>query len=308
MRTIALICFLFILHFNIIGQTYNEFTTEATELYQNKNYQEASKFWDKAFNIHSGLSSDYYNAACTNALAGNKNKAFTQLQKAIKKGWEDIDWLKKDSDLASLRTSKKWTDFNKSIPELKQEYLNSLNLKMKQTLENLRMQDQTIRLLLPDAEKRFGRESEEYKWFRNVLMPRNDSVVLSKITNVLQNKGWMGISEVGELANQTLWLVIQHAPLNIQEKYLPLLEKSATIGESKARYLAFLKDRILMRQGKKQIYGTQSLWNKEKSKNVIWAIADYKTVNQRRKKVGLESIEDYAKNNGYLFDIASQNR
>ena len=84
-------------------------------------------------------------------------------------------------------------------------------------------------------------------------------------------------------------------------------EKSVENGESKARYLAFLKDIILMRKDKKQIYGTQSLWDKEKKKNIIWPTVDYKTVNQRRKKVGLGTIEDYAKNNGFLYEPRSQN-
>lgn len=290
-----------------ISQTYDEYVIQATELYQAKKYQESSKFWDKAFKVHIGFSSDYYNSACTNALAGNRNKAFNHLEKAIKNGWEDIDWMKKDSDFTSLKDSKKWSDFIDNIPKFQKEYFSSLNNKMKQSLENLRMQDQTIRLLLPDAEKRFGRESKEYKWFRNELMPRNDNIVLNKITNILEQNGWMGISEVGELANQTLWLVIQHAPLDIQKKYLPLLEKSVKKGESKARYLAFLQDRILMREDKKQIYGTQSLWNKEKKKNVIWSITDYKKVNKRRKEVGLESVEDYAKKNGFIYEPESQN-
>lgn len=303
MKKILLMFIVFSLSSNFaISQTYDEYVIQATELYQAKKYQESSKFWDNAFKIHDGFSSDYYNSACTNALAGNKKKAFNLLEKAIKNGWEDIDWMKKDSDFASLKDSKRWSEFIDDIPKYRNEHISSLNSKMKQSLENLRMQDQTIRLLLPDAENRFGRESNEYKWFRSELMPRNDSIVLNGITNVLEKNGWMGINEVGELANQTLWLVIQHAPLNIQKKYLPLLEKSVKKGESKARYLAFLQDRILIREDKKQIYGTQSLWDKEKQKNVIWPINDYKTVNQRRKEVGLESIEDYAKNNGFIYE------
>ncbi len=89
--------------------------------------------------------------------------------------------------------------------------------------------------------------------------------------------------------------------MEVQIEYLPLLKESVKKGESKARYLAFLQDRILMRQEKNQIYGTQSFWDKEKRKNVIWPITDYKTVNQRRAKVGLENIEDYAKNNDFLI-------
>ena len=219
MRSLSLILLICILNPDVVSsQTYDEYTIKATELYQNKKYQESSNTWDKAFRIHNGFSTDYYNSACTNALAGNYDKAFDHLEKAIKNGWEDIKWMKEDSDLASLRESKKWENFINNIPAFKQEYLNSLKIKMKRELENLRMQDQTIRILLPDVEQRFGRDSDEYKWFRNELMARNDSIVLSKVSNIIQEWGWMGISEVGELANQALWLVIQHAPLDIQEK------------------------------------------------------------------------------------------
>jgi len=284
------------------GQTYDEYIFQANELYQSKKFGESSKVWDKAFNIHKGYASDYYNSACTKALAGESEKSFDHLRKAIRSGWNDIEWMKKDSDFASIKSTADWQALINQIPELQREYLASLNVEMKNRLEKLRMQDQTIRLLLPDAEKRFGVESEAYQWFRNELMPENDSVVLVDIIKIIDQHGWLGINEVGVLANQTLWLIIQHAPLETQEKYLSYLEKSVAIGESKARYFAFLQDRILMRKSKKQIYGTQSLWNKEKKKNVIWAIADVQNVNKLRKKVGLETIEAYAANSGFLFE------
>ena len=289
------------------SQTYDEHILAANELYAEEEYVESSEFWDKAFLIHTGYASDYYNAACTNALAGNSAKAFRQLEAAVLNGWEDIEWMKKDSDLNSLKKSGDWNDFMAHVPEFLKSYQARLNLPLKEQLEQLRVQDQTIRLLLPDAEARFGRDSEEYGWFRNELMPRNDSIVLESVIALIDQEGWLGISEVGELANQTLWLVIQHAPLAIQETYLPLLENSVSKGESKASYLAFLEDRILMRKKEPQIYGTQSLWDKEKMKNVIWPIWDSADVNQRRREVGLETIEAYAKKSGFVYEPKSDN-
>ena len=295
-----------LLSFTGFAQTYDEFILEANELYQSKSFQQSSKKWEEAFRIHEGFSSDYYNAACTNALAGNSDKAFEQLEKALVNGWEDIDWMQEDSDLENLKESSRWSAFIGKVPELREEYLRSLNIEMKNLLEDLRMQDQTIRLLLPDVEQRFGRESKEYSWFRGDLMSRNDSVVLMKVTEILNTEGWLGISEVGESANQTIWLVIQHAPLAVQQKYLPVLEESVLHGESKAQYLAFLEDRILMRNKEKQRYGTQSLWDKEKKVNVIWPVEDPETVNERRASVGLDTLEEYAANSGFLYEPDSQ--
>ena len=96
--------------------------------------------------------------------------------------------------------------------------------------------------------------------------------------------------------------MIQHAELEIQEKYLPLLKKSVEIEESEVWHLAFLDDRILMRKNKNQTYGSQAFWDKSINKMKIYPIDDLKNVNQRRELIGLEPIEEYAKMNGYVFD------
>ena len=73
-------------------------------------------------------------------------------------------------------------------------------------------------------------------------------------------------------------------------------------GESKGWYLAFLEDRILMSNGKKQIYGSQAKFNQETGKFHIHPIENVETVNEKRKKIGLEPIEEYSEKNGYVFD------
>jgi hypothetical protein len=72
------------------------------------------------------------------------------------------------------------------------------------------------------------------------------------------------------------------------------LEQSVKDGESQAYDLAMLQDRVLMRQGKKQIYGSQVVFNKT-GEPVFYPIEDERNVNARRKKVGLEPLEEYAK-------------
>ena len=57
-----------------------------------------------------------------------------------------------------------------------------------------------------------------------------------------------------------------------------------------------------MRNEKNQTYGSQTTWDKTTGKIKIHPIEDVKNVNDRRKKIGLEPIEEYAKMNGYVFD------
>ncbi|MCZ4408382.1 S41 family peptidase [Cryomorphaceae bacterium 1068] len=168
-------------------------------------------------------------------------------------------------------------------------------------LEMLGIQDQMLRKLLPETEELFGRDSREYKhmW---ALIDQQDSICTKKLLTILEDEGWVGKSRVGPEANQAIWLIIQHASLPTQEKYLPLLIASVREGESEGWQLAYLQDRVSVRKGEKQVYGTQALWDDELKKNVIQPIRDVKNVNERRSEIGLDSIEEHAASNGYLFD------
>ncbi len=54
-----------------------------------------------------------------------------------------------------------------------------------------------------------------------------------------------------------LFLVIQHANLKTQEEYLPVMRESVNNGQAAPQYLAMLEDKVLVKQGKKQMYGSQ---------------------------------------------------
>ena len=45
----------------------------------------------------------WYNLGCSYALSGKTDKAFEALEKAVKLGYDDVEWLEKDEDLDPLR-------------------------------------------------------------------------------------------------------------------------------------------------------------------------------------------------------------
>ncbi|MFK7747076.1 MAG: DUF6624 domain-containing protein [Kordia sp.] len=171
---------------------------------------------------------------------------------------------------------------------------------LKAQLEIIRIEDQTLRQLLPDAEAKFGDDSDELTYIWD-LIHTQDSTNEKKVLRIIDNYGWLSNKKVGEMANQTLWLVVQHAEIDIQEKYLPYLAESVEKEESDGWYLAFLKDRILMRKGEKQYYGTQVKKDKKSGFTYIHPITNFEKVNERRKAIGLNSIEEYAKVNNYVL-------
>jgi hypothetical protein len=118
-----------------------------------------------------------------------------------------------------------------------------------------------------------------------------DKVNQARVTALLDGHGWIGESRVGSLAGSTVFLVIQHSPLDMQLKYLPMMRKAAQAGDLNKRSLAMTEDRVLVRQGKPQIYGSQV--DPKKSGVDLFPVVDPDNLDARRKEVGLPPICEY---------------
>jgi hypothetical protein len=300
----VIVCFISLI---VQGQSFEEFVQQGGELYQEKAYLESAKVYEKAFEVKEGGSSNYYNAACSWALAGDITNSIKYLHLAAEKGWKNIDHLKKDKDLASLHPVKDWESVVNKVQNNLNEYEKDFDKPLQSQLEQIYVKDQTLRQLYGDAEKKFGRESEEMKYFWQVVSEQ-DSLNELEVIEIIEERGWVGTNLVGGKANMTLWLVIQHAPIETQEKYLPLLEESVKAGDSQGNHLALLEDRIQMRNGKPQIYGSQITRDQKSGKQIVYEIKDPEYVNQRRKSVGLGSIEDYVKRWGIDWTVEQKER
>jgi hypothetical protein len=134
-----------------------------------------------------------------------------------------------------------------------------------------------------------------------------DSINLKRIKVILDSIGYPGKSMVGEQANEAAFLVIQHANLLSQERYLPLIRIAADHKELPWKDVAKMIDRVAISKGQKQIYGTQLIPKKDPNTGYITnqiefaPIDDPQHVNQRRKKVGLNTIEEQAKEFGVVY-------
>lgn len=115
-----------------------------------------------------------------------------------------------------------------------------------------------------------------------------------RISETIDQIGYPTISKVGKEASFSAWLIIQHCPkVDFQKKCLELMELAKDDVDPKN--IAYLKDRVLMLSGKKQIYGTQLKRNETTKKLELYEVEDKENLNERRKSVGLETIEEYLK-------------
>lgn len=114
--------------------------------------------------------------------------------------------------------------------------------------------------------------------------------VLSKIIDKI---GYPTIEKVGEEANEAAWLVIQHSisKPEFMKKCAFLLEKAVDENQANPKQFAYLSDRIAVFEGQPQLYGTQFDWDENGEMNPK-LFDDIEKVNQRRKEIGLNSLEE----------------
>jgi hypothetical protein len=115
----------------------------------------------------------------------------------------------------------------------------------------------------------------------------------ARIRTILETYGWPGRSLVGEDGCRAAGFVVQHAilDLDLQRHGVELLNKAVEQGEAEPFMLALLTDRVLMQEGKPQIYGTQYI-GAEHGGVEPWTIANVETVDERRLAIGLMPLAE----------------
>ena len=89
-----------------------------------------------------------------------------------------------------------------------------------------------------------------------IQKPLDDRNIMA-IEAIIEKYGYPGRKLVGEKYESIAWLVIQHAELPYQEKYLPLIHKAVLNEELSETPLKMLIDRIYVKKTGLQIFGSQ---------------------------------------------------
>jgi hypothetical protein len=173
---------------------------------------------------------------------------------------------------------------------------------LRDRLDSIQRDDQKYRLMVDSLAKQYGFESEQVKslWSK---MAAVDSVNLIKVKAILDRHGWLGAQEVGQQGNLTLFLVIQHADSATQVQYLPVMREAAKKGKAKPSQLALLEDRVALKQGRKQIYGSQIIRNPQTGQFSVQPLEDPDNVDKRRAAVGLPPLAEYVRHWGITWSV-----
>lgn len=124
-----------------------------------------------------------------------------------------------------------------------------------------------------------------------------DTSNAERVKAIVATYGWPGPDLVGHDGVQAAFYIVQHAQLDFQKEMLPLVEKAFRKAEIPGQNYALLLDRVLVGEGKPQIYGTQAApveeWDGQEPS--LRPIEDEANVDRRRSEVGLPPLSAYRK-------------
>jgi hypothetical protein len=300
-RSYLFLIVFFCFSLGIMAQSSSQYAAlirEANSLYESRQYKKAAQTYSRAFRVNGwkAYRSDRYNAACAWTLAGNKDSAFYQLFKvadAFK--YDNYDRIANDSVLASLTKDERWPRLLNIVKLNIGKEESQLNKSLLKLMDSVYHDDQAYRFQKISVDKEFGPLSEEGKHIRNVIKQKDslNEIIVSKL---LDSYGWLGKEVIGSNGNATISLVLEHSSLNTQLKYLPMMREAVQNKKADASDLAILEDEVLIRQGKKQLYGTCLVGIGQPRKYYVAAMEDPAAVDKRRIEIGLGPLEEYLKN------------
>ncbi len=124
-------------------------------------------------------------------------------------------------------------------------------------------------------------------------LDRIDKTNTVRMKNIVEQIGWPTISLVGKKASHAGWLLVQHSDDDVEFQKTCLRLMKINYADISMANIAYLTDRILVSEDKKQLYGTQ--YKRSKTKPDVWEpfpISNVANVDVRRKKMGLQTLQE----------------
>ncbi len=227
-------------------------------------------------------------AAADAARAGRYDAAFRDLNHAVDEGYLDEGYFTRDSDTFVLHRDRRWPALEAKLRERRA----AIDSALRRELLTLADQDQRSRQGVNDVVVRYGRMSPQADSAFRALAAA-DAPRLARIKAIVGERGWPGRRLVGDDGAHAAWLLVQHAPFADQRQVLPLLLAAVRRDDARAGDGALLEDRVLVGEGRPQLYGTQARYADHPGAPILDSIADEPCVDVRRASVGLGPLAVY---------------
>lgn len=175
-----------------------------------------------------------------------------------------------------------------------------LDVPLREELEGMVAEDQSVRRALASHGGRAYGDASLADRAAAV-----DAAHLPRLKQIIADT-WPGIRTVGEQGSHDAWLLVQHmdADVAFQEHALELMKAAAGAGDASETDLAYLTDRVLLHEHKRQRYGTQ--FETVDGVAVPQPMENPGNVDARRRDVGLGSMAEYAEQLRRSYNIPAR--
>lgn len=126
------------------------------------------------------------------------------------------------------------------------------------------------------------------------VMRERDEADTKRLNQILDEYGFPGVKLVGVTATRDFIIMLLHSPsLELMKRALPHVERAARRKEIPPEDFASLYDRVLIHEGKPQLYGSNFKF--EGGKVALDTTQEPAHLDERRRKLGLIPIGEYAR-------------
>jgi hypothetical protein len=262
-------------------------------------YREAAKLYEKAYAVSGFDPVALALAAVSAGHGGDDSTAAAYLRRATAEGFVDqrfLNILHGDTALLKLSAKPAWRD---AVAAAEKRY-DEIDKPLRGELLDLVARDQQNREGIDSVIAAAGAGSRQGDSALKA-MTAADAPLLGRLSEIVKDRGWPGRTLVGDDGAHAAWLILQHAPTDVQRSMLPLVRAAVAKHDARASDLALLEDRVLADEGKPQRYGSQLAYPPQGGVPTLKPVDDPACVDIRRASVGLESLTLYLKRFGVEY-------
>lgn len=255
-----------------------------------KDFKKSDSLYQVAFGlVDKPFKDDYLLASINSEKLKDWQKSYDYLKNGISYGLT-LKRIKKE--LSKFKKSDQWRLLKNEYKSIRNEYLNSLNLTLREELLEMVKKDQAVRHpIFGSAKKMKKTDNENYKRLLEII-EQNNGEWPSRFTIGDGN-------EDGKYAFGEITIMLHHFSKENVENLRPILTKAILNGGLSPYNVAYPLDyKNLKRIGERRrgntiFYETCTIIGSYGSKKKDAVICDCEKANHERKKIGLEPLKDY---------------
>jgi tetratricopeptide (TPR) repeat protein len=263
---------------------------DADKLFGQKQYGAALEIYRGYPDQDPRAAQAHLRAAQCCALLGRSDEAFAYLGRYLDEvdDFSAVTYLGGDERLASLKSDPRWLGFIDRMVE-----------RWKSSNQHLLLKNEILRMTAEDQCLRFAASAVRAAHKDGSVVADRlaaaDRAHTGRMKQLVAENGWPHREMVGLDGSHAAWLLVQHADHDreFQHHCLDLMRPLVQQGLVDRSDFAYLTDRVLVGEGKAQLYGTQ--FRTVGGKLEPSPCADPVRLDERRKSMGLESMEDYSR-------------